>query len=110
MANANKNLLDRYFVSTDKIFWQKFQQTCNYPIVYFDYSENINIVPKQEVQSAHFSGRQYTLHCAYIETAVKESDEKMCRYIYHISDDTNHDAVMTFAVLEDILTNFSRNN
>ena len=38
MENAIQYLLHRYFVSTDKIFWSKFQFICTYPICYFDYS------------------------------------------------------------------------
>ena len=46
-----------------------------------DSSENIAIKAKSEVQDAHFSGKQYTLHCAIIEPGEQ-------KYVYHLSDDT----------------------
>ena len=59
--SAKNYLLHRYFVTVDKLFWSKFKSQCSYPIIYFDFSENINLIPKHEVQSAHFSGRQTSL-------------------------------------------------
>ena len=35
-----------------------------------DFSENIAIKPKFEVQEAHFSGKQYTLHCSIVEPGM----------------------------------------
>ena len=29
-----------------------------------DFSENLTLKPKFEVQDAHFSGKQYSLHCS----------------------------------------------
>ena len=46
-----------------------------------DFSENLAITPKHEVQDAHFSGKQYSLHCAIVESGET-------KYIYHLSDDT----------------------
>ena len=54
--------------------------------VELDFSQNISLRPKAEVQSAHFSERQFTLHCAIF-------DPSEMRYHYHLSDDTKHDAV-----------------
>ena len=65
-----------------------------------DYSENINLTAKHEAQSAHFSGRQYTLHC----TVLEEGDS--VSYLYHLSNDTRHDSVMRFTILEDILKEY----
>ena len=39
-----------------------------FPVLTLDYSENIALKPKFEVQAAHFSGRQHTLHCCVIES------------------------------------------
>ena len=66
-----------------------------------DFSENIAIKPKFEVQEAHFSGKQYTLHCSIVEPGMNE-------YVYHLCDDTKHDPVFVNEVLEDIFT--KRNN
>ena len=35
--------------------------------VKLDFSQNLSLRPKNKVQSAHFSGRQFTLHCAIPE-------------------------------------------
>ena len=62
-----------------------------------DFSENITIKPKFEVQDAHFSGKQYTLHCSIVEPGMN-------KYVYHLCDDTKHDPVFVNEVLEDTLT------
>ena len=45
-----------------------------------DFSKNLSLRPKDEVQSAHFSGKQFTLHCSIVEPTEN-------RYHYHLSDD-----------------------
>lgn len=77
-------LVHRYNVAVDKVFWKEFSEVCQMNIFHIDYSENIKLKPKYEAQSAHFSGRQHTLHCC----VHQKGDEN--RYIYHLSDDTNH--------------------
>ena len=42
-----------------------------------NFSQNLALRPKDEVQSAHFSGKQFTLHCAIVEGAGPY------RYHYH---------------------------
>ena len=59
-----------------------------------DFSENIDIKTKSEVQEAHFSGKQYALHC----TIVQPSEVK---FAYHLSDDATHDSSFVQQVLED---------
>ena len=34
------------------------------------FSENIAMKPKFEVQEAHFSGKQYSLHCSIVEPGI----------------------------------------
>ena len=51
------------------------------------------------MQSAHFSGKQYTLH----NTVLQAPKNGKHTYIYHLSDDTNHDSVMTFSIIKDII-------
>ena len=46
----------------------------------------------------HISGKQQILHNAIIRSP--NSDRT---YVYHVSNDTNHDAILTFAILEDII-------
>ena len=60
-----------------------------------DFSENVGLKPKHEVQNAHFSGKQYSLHCSI----VKPGDNK---YVFHLSDDTNHDPLFANEILKDI--------
>ena len=62
-----------------------------------DFSENIAIKPKFEVQVAHFSGKQYTLHCSIVEPGMN-------KYVYHLCHDMKHDPVFVSEVLEDIFT------
>ena len=100
---AQKYLTHRYFVSMDKAFWPKFKSEAPCPIIHIDYSENEKLVPKNEVQSAHFSGRQHTLHCCVLYNNIKDGDHE---FVYHLSDDTTHDAVMTFQIIEDILQKY----
>ena len=60
-----------------------------------DFSENIARKTKSEVQEAHFSGKQYTLHCAIVQPGE-------VKFIYHLSDDITHDPSFVQQVLEDI--------
>ena len=53
---------------------------------------------KKQVQSAHFSGRQHTFH----NTVIQGPDAKIL-YVYYLPDDINHDSVMTFHIIRDIL-------
>ena len=60
-------------------------------------------VPDYEVQSAHFSEKQYTLHCAIAEPFDT-------RYHYHLSDDTKHDPFYVDQVLRDIIIKYNIKN
>ena len=68
-----------------------------------DFSENVSLKPKFEVQEAHFSGKQFALHCSIVEPG----DTK---YVYHMSDDTTHDASFVHEVLEDIFIKWDIKN
>ena len=57
------------------------KEVYNGKYVELDFSQNVALQPKDEVQSGHFSGTQFTLYCAIIERAK-------FRYHYHICDDT----------------------
>ena len=71
-----------------------------------DYSQNIAFKEKRQLQSAHFSGRQYTLHNTSIQ-APKYGERK---YVYHLSDETNHDSVLTFCIIMNIIKNYPEKN
>ena len=88
------------FVDTliDKIYWAKFIAQCNSPIIWMDYSMNLKLTEKNQVPSAHFSGKQQTFHDAFIQRKGVPNN-----YIYHLSDDINHDSVMTHKILTGII-------
>ena len=94
---AVEYLLHRHSVVADRVFWAHMSETLEQPYIHMDYSQNIALKPKHEVQSQHYSGKEQTLHC----TVLVFPDGN--RYLYHLSDDTNHDSVMTFEVLESII-------
>ena len=97
---AEKYLLHHFFVVNDKVYWKKFLQATQYYALWLDYSQNIAFTEKKQVQSAHFSGRQHMLHNTVIQSP---NDEKL--YVYHLSDDTNHDSVLRFYIIKDIIHN-----
>ena len=68
-----------------------------------DFSQNLALRPKFEVQSAHFSGKQHTLHCAIAEPFE-------IKYHYHLSDDTKHDSVFVDHVLRDLIVKYNISN
>ena len=88
-----------FFVINDKFYWKNFCQTKKDQTLWLDYSQNIAFTEKKQVQSAHFSGRQHTLH----NTVIQSPNEGESVYIYHLSDDTNHDSVLTFSIIRDII-------
>ena len=60
-----------------------------------DFSENIAIKTKSEVQEALFSGKEYALHCAIVQPSE-------VKFVYHLSDDTTHDPSFVQQVLGNI--------
>ena len=97
MASAKNYLTHRYNVLTDRIYWQCYLADTKDAVVWMDYSMNIKLTERDQVQSAHFSGRQQTLHDSLIDDQGKHT------YIYHLSDDTTHDSVMTKRIIEEII-------
>ena len=95
---SQKYLLHRFNVSNDNYYWKLFLETTESYVLWLDYSQNIKLTEKNQVQSAHFSGRQHTLH-----NTVLRSPNGGIKYIYHLSDDTNDDVTMTFYIIEDII-------
>ena len=68
-----------------------------------DFSQNLGLRPKDEVQSAHFSGKQLTLHCSVVNPVNN-------RYQFHLSDDTNHDSIFVDHVIRDIIDKYNIQN
>ena len=59
--------------------------------------------PKFEAQDAHFSGKQFPLHCKVVQPEGTQ-------YVYHLSDNTTHDSFFVHHVLTDIITTRNINN
>ena len=68
-----------------------------------DFSQNLGLRPKDEVQSAHFSGKQFTLHCSIVNPVNNP-------YHFHLSDDTNHEGVFVDHVIRDIIAKYDIQN
>ena len=64
--------------------------------VMLDFSQNLSQRPKNEIQSVHFSGRQFTLQCTIVELSEM-------RYHYHLSHDIKYDEVFVDLVLRVII-------
>ena len=65
LDECSRNYLKhRYRVANDNIYWKKLINHTDQQILWLDYSQNINFKEKRQVQSAHFSGKQFTLHCS----------------------------------------------
>ena len=54
-----------------------------------------------DVQSAYYSGKQHTLHAALVQFPNVD-----WKYIFHLSDDTNHDSIMTDVNLNGIVSSY----
>ena len=100
---SDKYLKHRTYVDNCNYVFPLMKETYTGKFVELDYSQNLSLRPKDEVQSAHFSGRQFTLHCAIVEPTEM-------RYHYHLSDDTKHDAIFVDHVLRDIIEKYGIKN
>ena len=97
---AKSCLLHRYDTLLDKVFWQRYLEEANSAVISIDYSQNIKLTEKNQVKSGHFSGKKQTLHDSLIQNKGHH------HYVYHLSNDTNHDSVMTKAILNDLIVNY----
>ena len=91
-----KGVMPLYKVFNDKTVWPLYINYFEGNFFHLDFSENINISGKKQVQAARFSGKQYTLHCTLMDPP------STYKFIYHMSDDTPHDAACVDEVLRDI--------
>ena len=70
-----------------------------------DFSQNIALKTKDEVQTAHFSEKQQSLHCSIV---IDEND--VLSYVYHLSHETGHDPTFVDEVLNDIFGRWNIRN
>ena len=73
-----------------------------------DFSENLAGTHIFEPQSAHFSKKQFSLHCTVMH--CEENGSLSLRYIYHLSNEMKHNAEFTFTVVKSILEFAEDNN
>ena len=90
---SEKYLKHRTYVDNCTSVFPLLKESYSGKFIELDFYQNLSLRPKDEVQSAHFSGKQFTLHCAIVEPV-------QYRYHYHISDDTKHDPFFVDYVLE----------
>ena len=105
MASGERYLYHRSIVDNIKVVLTKIRENFGGTYIEMDFSQNIAFKNKDEVQSAHFSGKQQSLHCSIV---MDETDA--LSYVYHLSDDTGHDPTFVDEVLKDIFDRWSINN
>ena len=79
------------------------RESFNGKYIEMDFTENIAMKPKFEVQDAHFSGKQYSLHRSVVEPGT-------LKYFYHLSDDRTHGPEFVHEVLVDLFDKLSIKN
>ena len=97
---SEKYLKHRTYVDNCTSVFPLLKESYSGKFIELDFSQNLSLRPKDEVQSAHFSGKQFTLHCAIVEPV-------QYRYHYHISDDTKHDPFFVDYVVRDIIAKYN---
>ena len=79
-------LLHQFSVCCDTVYWKEFLfQTYHY-VLWLDYSQNLALKGKGQVQSAHILGKQQTLHTRFFYKPNNQGH----KFIYHFSDDTKN--------------------
>ena len=79
------------------------KENYNQKFIELDFSQNLSLRPKDEVKSAHFSGKQFTLHCATVESVENQYD-------YHLSNDSKHDGIFADQVFQDMISVYEIQN
>ena len=97
ISNGERYLYHRTVVDNIKSKQPKIHESFSGKYLEMDFSQNIALKTKNEVQTAHFSGKQQSLQCSI---AIDENDA--LSYVYHVSDDTGHDSTFVDEMLNDI--------
>ena len=100
---SDKYLKHRTYVDNCTSVFPLMKEAYTGKFIELDFSQKLSLRPKDKVQSAHLSGRQFTLHCAIVEPTEK-------RYHYHLSNDTKHDGIFVDHVIRDIIQQYDINN
>ena len=93
----------RTFVENMSSAFPEMKSNYDGKYIELDFSQNLALRPKDEVQSTHFSGKQLTLHCSIVNPVNN-------RYHFHLSDDTNHDSIFVDHVIRDIIDKYNIQN
>ena len=94
----------RKYVDNDKNVFPLYRNAFTGRFLDFNFSENINVTEKHQAQEAHFSGKQYALHCTLMDPPGPH------KFMYHLSDDTVHDPAMIDEVIKNIFERENINN
>ena len=86
LDTGNAYLKHRTYVDNVSSVFPEMKSTYDGKYIELDFSQNLALRPKDEVQSAHFSGKQLTLHRSIVNPVNN-------RYHFDLSDDTNHDSI-----------------
>ena len=78
---SEKYLKHRTYVDNYRSVFPLLKESYSDKFMELDFSQNLSLRPKDEVHSAHFSGKQFTLHCTIVKPVQYQ-------YHYHISDDS----------------------
>ena len=100
---GNAYLKHRTYVDNCATTFPLMKEAYDGMYIELDFSQNLALRPKDEVQSAHFSGKQFTLHCSIV-------DPVGYRYHFHLSDDTTHDPVFVDQVLRELIRKYDIKN
>ena len=76
-------LLHQFSVCCDTVYGKKFLSQTSHYVLWLDYSQNLALKEKRQVQSAHFLGKQQTLH----NTVLYKPNNQGHKFIYLLSDD-----------------------
>ena len=105
VARGVRYLYHRSIAENIKAVLPKIFESFTGKYIEIHFSQNIALKTKDEVQNAHFSGKQQSLYCSIV---IDENDAMI--YVYHLSDDTGHDPTFVDEALNDIFGKWNIRN
>ena len=103
MDTGNAYLKHRTYVNNVSSVFPEMKSNYDGKYIELNFSQNLALRPKDEVQSAHFSGKQFTLHSSIVNPVNN-------RYHFHLSDDTSHDDVFVDHAIRYIIVKYDIQN